>query len=190
MEFKHQKNNGIFKYLYNGYLNYYSQFTISAQYEAGHHSTYAFDWTTSYWYAGTSANVPEKAALAFCFNGRKVNLTGYEITTSNMACRPQKWNFTASNDEKEWTTPDVISHSIGSREVYYRDYSPGTFRCFKIVHTAYLSHRECGSYAYDIDQIELFGTLYTDSKTKVQCTIHLFRFNPVSFYLIFLLYHK
>ena len=190
MEFVHQKNNGIFKYLYNNNLNYYSQFAINAIYDTDHHSTYAFDWTTSYWYAGHSTLSQEQSTLEFCFNGRRVNLTGYEITTSDMTCRPKTWNFTASNDKTSWTSPDVVSHSMGSREVYYRDYSPGTFRCFKLIPTTYLSHNECKSYAFDIDQIELFGTLYTDPEKQMLCTFHLFHFSPVYFNLLFILYHK
>ena len=186
MEFPHEKNNGVFKYLYSNSKDYFSHFTVFAQRESS--TTYkaenAFDWTSQYWFAGKSLNTNDDVILTFCLEGKRISLSGYELTTSTQNCRPISWEFSASNNNKTWTIPSSVAYNMSSGETYYQEYHPGTYRCFKLQSTGYLEHVNCRTYAFDLSQIELFGTLFNWTIEYQTCN-HFHTYYSL-FYYIFL----
>ena len=163
MEFPYKSNSGVLRYLYSTYKDkYYSQFTFTATSESAYHSTFAknaFDWVTGqYWWAGKQA--PEETYISFCLTNRAILLSGYEITTSSKDCIPNGFKFSVSKNNITWPKSSVVSEPMSKEQTLYTPFSPGIYQCFKLSSTSYLSHYNCEGYGIDIDQIELFGTLY------------------------------
>ena len=155
MNFPYQKDNGIIKYLYNQTQskNIIIEASLSS---SGYDAKYAFDWTTKYWWAGLSA--PINTYISFCFLNYKVRITGYELTTSSGKCRLESWITSVSNDNIIWVKEAPENYQFAPLESQYFSYYPGTFQCMKISLTTYSS--TCKGYGTDINQIEIFGTLY------------------------------
>ena len=186
MEFPASDNYGVFEYFRDTYKQPKTQYTFYANLSGSkqYSSEYAFDGTSSYWWAGES--IPYHVELSFSLIGRSIKLTHYSIKTSSQNCRPQSFEFVASRDNKTWYEPSIDSNPMSVKEVRMNEYNVGISQYFKLISTGYISHSACLGYGMDVDEIELFGTLFDDLSLLARNTCMTF-FNP-KFYIFFIDY--
>ena len=161
------KLNGILHYIYTKHsISEYFQLVIadSSSYTPGSFPVCAIDFSdNSYWYAG---NKIAGEYLTIHFPYHIIDIEGYEIKTSSyqVGCFPRIWSFSASTNPIIFTNADTINdiyNQMGySFASMYVPFKKGKYDYFRI--TSYQSYLD--DPRIDINQIELYGTLYTKMK--------------------------
>ena len=192
MIFDYKPFDGVLHSFYNSDKAYYkSVLTISSDSnwldETQRFNAFDFDDSTE-WYS--SQNCEPNPWLSFCFHNYQVKLTGFEIKTSDMTCRPDFIMFGGSNDNKSYSFQSY-SVSLEQGESAYNDFPSSLsdyFRCFKYIGTKNSDDCSPSGYRTDIAQIEIFGIL-RNYRGNINCiTIHpwyLPKFTLISFDILF-----
>ena len=106
--------------------------------------------------------------IKFCFNNFVVNVEKYEMMASNGNCRPNSWTFSGSMDDN-FVNAEAAAFSFPKLETKSFTWKHGPYRCFKITST---SLSQCDNYLFDINQIELYGTiikLHNSNQNACKC---------------------
>ena len=166
MRFPYKQTNGILRHLYDHYRKDYEKLIISDAVNKHDRLVDIFDFNSStYW---TSEFYQQKIGewFSFCLTNCLVNITDYEITTSNFGNRPTKWNFSISSDGSNYYNHRTEQHNMAQNEVYRVPYlSPSPVKCFKFESIGNTTQNE---YRVDIVQIEIYGFI-TNIKDCFTC---------------------
>lgn len=106
--------------------------------------------------------------------------------TSNGGALPNKWLLAASIDQIHWENNMSFEHVMSKNEIYYSTWNKGTYKCYKLnmLKNVYTNYNLRCSY---VKQIEVFGTYYTNSYTKVnKCTRERTLINIRAFIFMFI----
>ena len=189
MQIPHTPNQGVLKYLWNRYNQYYySYVNVTA---TSHSDSFfpknAVDFdSSSYWF--TNENDDNDPHLIFCLNNYKFRLTGYEITTTNLWCRPHHWKIIVSQNNNLWieNTDTINEQSLekqleGGKPHYYEFETNGIYQCVQIKHiTDVLPNSGC-KLGFDLVQIELFGEIFSIYDNFQHCTSFIKHLSSILF---------
>ena len=165
MQFKYEESkpfNGAISFLHRNFRSNYQKIvnvTASSQ-SATRLPSYAVDFSINYWY------VKINAFIVVFFPYHAIKLDGYIVQSSNVrsnGCHPKSWYVSVSNDNNTFTDEekytDENEHMNHPNAFKYVPYSPtGIFNYFKLA----IKEKSYCADGSDINQIELFGTLYTN----------------------------
>ena len=119
-----------------------------------------------------------------------IKIRGYVIQTSKLqsnCCHPQHWSMATSFDGVNYihneTYDDTDNHMNNYFSHKYIEYPTNIARYFRIYVTG---KSYCGHYNFDLNQVELFGTLLNKYYRNISCRIKSTRFREI-FVSIFIL---
>ena len=168
-KFRGSNTLGILEYLHDTYKNDYSNYVFadgSSSYSKSNDFMHAIDFNTgTYWICKKNSELGQYISIHFPKN--MIEIKGYFIQTSYYAagaCHPKQWTFDASNDNISWVhskeTIDENSKMNGNYNWMYVPYNKGIFQHFRITVTGKSYCSGDFENGMDVNQIELFGTLY------------------------------
>ena len=171
MEFSYDSDNpthGILWHLYSNSRSFYNNLIFTNQtsrYGENYDAKYAIDFNDAlYWHPGQNNPGEHITIMSFYY----IKLKGYLVQTSNLGpsnCHPRSWYFASSNNGVNFVNKqlydDVGDHMKNNLRYQYVPYRSKKSRYFRL----YLNRAYCNSiYKSDINQVELFGTLYKRSE--------------------------
>lgn len=160
------KLDGCLHYLFKRYkLNYYKivQATASSQANGCYaNQSINFD-DTNYWLSEYQSGVQY---LTIFLPYHYLSIDGYLIRSSGHekdGCHPKQWSFAVSSDGTDFIYNETFSDTNNSMNLPYSTkdvhYQKGKYKYFRL----YTLENYCDQVQrIDINQIELFGTLYSD----------------------------
>ena len=172
MEFTYNSDTptqGILWHLYNNNNGIpYSNLVLaksSSHYSADYIPEYAIDFNDDkYWHAAANKQLGEYITIISLY---KIKLKGYLIKTSKYganSCHPRYWSFATSVDGihyvKNISFEDKTGQMNSNSRYQYVPYSSQKVQFFRIYVTG-LSYGNVNR--FDLNQVELFGTLYKGS---------------------------
>ena len=179
MEFTYNSSTptqGILWYLYNAKDGIpYSNAVFaksSSQCDNNYHAENVIDFNDDkYWIAAVNAPIGEYITIISLY---KIKLKGYLIKTSNGgigACHPRFWSFAISKDgihyKENISFSDTTGQMNSNLRYQYVPYVSQKVRFFRIYVNG-LSY--CNAYRFDLNQVELFGTLYKGNAFFNDCS--------------------
>ena len=172
-----QNQSGILNYFYKNHTEkYYENVkTFASSIYSGHPPEMAIDFDdNTYWHAKDFENVGNYFVVYL--KNYYIKLEGYSIQTSNIdpasgVCHPKNWGFDASIDNITWehqvniTDDGSMNKRLASR---YIRWSHGTYKYFRFMITGEQYDGQ-NKNSFDLNQIELFGTLTTRKPLLCSC---------------------
>ena len=127
----HGEGKGIFRSMFRSH-NYWKLFEVnSSNTNPDYKPQLAFDFDTNKYWIPKDSN--ETTFLSFCFLHFKVQLEGYELTSSLATAHPNTWAFSGSNNGYEWEEKEQHIHPMKTNETYFVSWEkPMAYRCFKL----------------------------------------------------------
>lgn len=166
-EYSDDTQNGILRYFYDNYNSQYESIVkvYSTSDYTGNTPFMAIDFNlATFWHA--QEFLPFGEYFVIYLKDFYIRLSGYSVMTSNVGtasyvCHMKNWGFDASNDNKTWVhqvnITDDSSLNVGSGKKYF-GWKHGTYKYFRIMTTGH-QYDNMQKNAFDLAQIELFGTL-------------------------------
>ena len=165
--FRYIELNGLFRYWGRFDAHFYKghklSYEVSTELDNGAKwfGYYIFSPDEKSWVADWSAPPPHY--ISFCLNKGLFEPIGYEIKTSNGKSLPSVWSFSGSMSmDGPWENNITTCHNISSNSNYYVNWSHGNYTCFRL---DTLKRTGSDHKTFDIDFLELYGTLYDEDMT-------------------------
>ena len=196
MEFSYDSSNpthGIFWYLYNNQNIPYAN-AVFASSSSNHNENAlphnAIDYyNNKYWLAEGNRPAGEYIAITTFY---VIKLKGYVIQTSDFgadACHPRYWSFATSSDgvkfNKNVSYKDTDGRMNNNLRHTYVPFTSDKVKYFRIYVTG-LSY--CNGYAFDLNQVELFGTLYNVSDCFSDETCNRYHYKHFSSLILLMIF--
>ena len=159
--------HGILRYFYDQGEDYYAN---NLEYSATSYADVkipanAFNFSnTEYWYPELTQEGLKN--LSFCLTNYYAMINGFELLTSSLNARPQRFMFSSSFNNDSYSNFQEYSHEYSRNESNYFPYRTKTpVKCFKLTT---LNGTENSS-SFDVVNIEIYGAFSSNIN-------HLFRF--------------
>ena len=137
-------------------------FTATSEYSDNRvlSAKYAFDFNFTdsfYWLGDDQKN--ELTNLTFCLTKYYAKIYGFELAPNNESLRlPKKYAFSSSQNGNTFLQYQIFPEPISAGSSKYIPYFSPISKCFRL--TCLENTR--GGYAFDVDQIEIYGEFHTN----------------------------